>query len=158
MAIKLRQFYKYLQQKSYLYQVITFYLLTFLVIELAQPLLLLVDRVVGHNTTGPDEKYLFVAIILGPILETFVFQYVIFKILSLIKLERNWNLLFLIISASLFGLSHCYSLVYVLYATITGVVLAFIYYFYRLHTKKAFWTTALIHALVNLTIAIFIKP
>ena len=61
--------------------------------------------------------------ILAPLIETIIFQYLIFEILKH-RVKKGYIIL---ISAVLFGLSHFYSWEYVLNTFIIGLVLAFAY-------------------------------
>jgi len=150
------KFYNFLLRKSYFSQIIIFYLLTFLVAIISLPLQLLAVQVAGNESAGPKGHNLLVATLIMPIIETLVFQHWVFKLLEKTGLKKNKYLWIIIISSVLFGISHDYSLRYVVFAVSEGFVLAYTYYFYRKNTAKAFWTTTLIHCLRNGTTALIL--
>ncbi|WP_411683022.1 type II CAAX prenyl endopeptidase Rce1 family protein [Clostridium thailandense] len=87
---------------------------------------------------------------LSPILETAIFQYAIIEFLSSISILREKNILIIIISAILFGLSHSYSYVYVFYGFIMGLLLSYSYLTYKNKSFSAFWVVFLIHCIKNI--------
>jgi len=92
-------------------------------------------------------KFFFVAVILAPLFETFVFTYLPFKLLSKkIKLEYV-----IFIASFLFGIQHFYSVVYIIFGIIAGFILN-IYYSYLLkyNNKYAFLLVVLLHSVANL--------
>ena len=110
----------------------------------------LAEKIEGIKNVGPRNDY-FLAIIVAPILETLIFQYGIFKIYQKIKAVTHKFHWFMWTSAILFGLSHFYSLVYIIFGIAEGFLFGYIYYFYHKNPEKAFWTTALVHCLHNST-------
>lgn len=70
------------------------------------------------------------------------------------KLTKHKYGLYIFTSATLFSLSHYYSLQYIIAVIPVGVLLGYIYVFYSKSLRKAFWTTTLIHAIKN-SVAIF---
>lgn len=114
------------------------------------------------NIIGGDEafvndtiqgKYLtvdFLAIVVvGPILEVFIFQFIIIELIFLIKI-RNIKYVAITLSALLFALTHFYNFIYFISALIMGVGFAFCYTIFRKYgVKFSFWGIALIHILIN---------
>lgn len=144
----------FIEQRPYLLQVVIFFLLIFLTEMVFQPLIYLADYLSPATDKGPSKDKVFIAVIAGPLLETLIFQYGVFKIFEKLKWTSPDKYLWIItISACLFGLSHIYSVAYVVFATGVGFVLAYIYFFYRTDAPRAFWTTAIIHGLHNLAVA-----
>lgn len=99
-------------------------------------------------------ELIFFAIILAPLLETFLFQFLIFKIL----LNKNIGHYFIIIlSAFIFSLVHyprnnnIFEAVNIFFV---GLMLAYAFYIYSIKQASAFWHVVLIHALLN-AISIF---
>jgi hypothetical protein len=94
-------------------------------------------------------------IILAPIFETFLGQYLPYYLLNKVKYLNERSYLILLASALFFGLLHFYSLFYIIYAFMLGLI--FMYgYMIRIKTdKKAFILIAISHSILNL--GIFIK-
>lgn len=93
-------------------------------------------------------------ILLAPLLETFVFQFIPVRIFFfLIKKPNQWHLLLLIfLSGLIFGLTHMDSLHQVIFSALKGFVLVmlFINTYCAKSLSKAFWFTSGLHALYNL--------
>jgi len=97
---------------------------------------------------------LIIAALVGPLIETFLFQFL--GIYLLLRLSRFPLWVVICISALIFGALHTYSAYHVFYAFVGGVIFAVAFvackqkrgYFY------AFWVVALIHSLVNATISL----
>lgn len=93
---------------------------------------------------------LITSIILAPLLETLIFQHLIFKLSRFIVKNNRLSLIsFLTISSLSFGLSHFTSLVYILYTIFSGFIFAISYEIFYLKRLKPFWNVALIHAMFN---------
>ena len=91
-------------------------------------------------------------VIVAPVLETIIFQFIIIEALLKLKLE---TLPCIIISALLFGVSHWYNLAYVGVATVVGFVFA--YYYLALRHQRNYnklTLVILLHALSNLFVFI----
>jgi hypothetical protein len=129
---------------------------------------LIVDRVLNYFGIQEDElgKYVFenkiqefvLVLLVAPIFETFVFQFLIYYILYFIfkntkifvLINKNFFLLiYLILSSTLFAISHSYSKNYIYIMIIPGVVLAFSFYYFKKHNKYPFWYVSLIHFIHN---------
>jgi uncharacterized protein len=94
-------------------------------------------------------------ILLAPIIETFLNQYVPYIILNKIRFTRERRYLIILFSGLLFGLIHCYSLFYIFYAFLLGLI--FMYgYMIRIKTdNKTFFLIAICHSLLNIGIFLF---
>lgn len=90
-------------------------------------------------------------LLVAPLLETLVFQRFIYFLFSKISYLNNKNTLSCIVSGLLFGLSHAYSLYYIIVTTLVGFVFMYTYLIYIKNLKKSFWFVATIHFLVNLS-------
>ena len=106
----------------------------------------------------PSEKesgllsMIILGVIIVPLLETLIFQKLPYFLFTKIRYFRSHICLVIIISALLFGLSHTYSLNYVIYAICIGVI--FMYAYVVRVNKRPFWTVFLIHALFNMIVII----
>lgn len=100
-----------------------------------------------------------VAIILAPIIETLIFQFLIIEIvyafLIFIKLnEKICKCIFAILISSIaFGIAHNIHVLYMITAFFMGFQLAFLYIYYRTRfgRLKAFFACLIVHSLVNLS-------
>lgn len=94
------------------------------------------------------------AILIAPIIETFVF----FKLVLIgldcfkqIKFINKYKLyLFMLISSLLFSMNHCYSFAYLLNGFISGLLYSFIYYKSYIKRNYPFIGTVIVHSLYNL--------
>jgi|AntDeeMinimDraft_5_1070356.scaffolds.fasta_scaffold25744_1 membrane protease YdiL (CAAX protease family) len=88
---------------------------------------------------------IFEVVIFGPLVETFILQYLV-----IIMTKRFLKAYSILLSALLFALFHR-DLYMLLYFFTFGFILASLYYFFRYHTKeRAFLITFLLHAFWNL--------
>jgi membrane protease YdiL (CAAX protease family) len=91
----------------------------------------------------------FITVLFAPLIETALFQY--FIISKLIKKFGYENQLFITtISASLFGLSHYYSMPYIIKAFITGFFYGTLYLVLLKRKKSPFLYVSLTHSIYNL--------
>lgn len=93
-------------------------------------------------------------VLLGPFLETFIFQHVPFSIFRRIFKNHKSKTILILFSGIIFGISHIYSLYYIIKTFILGMLFMYAYII-RYKNKDAFISVFLIHALFNLTIFIF---
>jgi membrane protease YdiL (CAAX protease family) len=86
--------------------------------------------------------------IIGPIIETFIFQGIIYHVLVMFNCfaKNKWGIL--IIGSLLFGMVHFFSLSYIIVMSITGAF--FMYSYIIRYGKHAYWTTVCLHSLINL--------
>jgi len=98
--------------------------------------------------TRPIYIQILVAVIIGPLIETLIFQKWLYKLLSLIKWLKQRKLLIMIIGALVFGAVHIYSLLYIVFAVFMGFLFMFAYV--ARIGKNPFWTVFVLHALTNL--------
>jgi membrane protease YdiL (CAAX protease family) len=96
----------------------------------------------------------FVAGIVAPLLETWIFQHIANK--ALVKAGvRNFYVL-LIVPALLFGLSHYYNLLYIIAMFFGGAIMNYLYLYCKANGYKAFWWVVLLHSLYNLFGILFV--
>lgn len=103
-----------------------------------------------------DDTIIFfiLAVIIGPLFETWFNQYLPYYLLSKVKFLRERSYLILLISALFFGLNHFYSLFYIIYGILMGVVLMYGYMIKIKSDKKTFILIATCHGLLNLGVFI----
>ncbi len=90
----------------------------------------------------------FIAIIIIPVVETLIFQTLIFYICKEKLKIRNF-LLIVFLSAFAFGIYHFYDLTYILYGFTSGVVFALGYGIFRRINFHPILIVSLAHAIVN---------
>lgn len=89
------------------------------------------------------------AIIFAPLLETFLFQQCLIKILRKINILKDSKFKIVIISALIFGLQHSYDLGYVINSTVAGMFLSYAYITYEKKKISPFCVVCIIHSLRN---------
>ena len=89
-----------------------------------------------------------ITVIIAPLIETFIFQYLIIEFLFRFK-KIKLNIIILV-SALAFGLVHDYNFIYVLVMCITGFIFASYYLYLKIKDVKfPFLYTSSLHALSN---------
>ncbi|MDR2475286.1 MAG: CPBP family intramembrane metalloprotease [Bacteroidales bacterium] len=96
----------------------------------------------------PLYEQILLAVIIGPLIETLICQKWMYKLLSAVKWLTKSKISIVVIASIVFGALHCYSLTYIIYNIFIGFLfmVAYISKFY----KKAYWTVAVLHGLINL--------
>jgi hypothetical protein len=92
-----------------------------------------------------------ISVTIGPLFETWIAQSLPYKLLNRIEYFKKRNHLILLISATFFGLNHFYSLFYMFYGFIMGMVIMGAYMIRIKSDNKTFYLIALSHALFNLS-------
>lgn len=95
-----------------------------------------------------DERRMFYAWVVAPLLETLIFQYLIIKGLLYIKLLKKYPAIPILISTIIFSSVHSNPFT-VMFA---GVLLAYNFYYFNKYKSGSFayWSTVLLHAFYNL--------
>ena len=90
------------------------------------------------------------AVLLAPLVETFIFQMLIIEVVRKIIPRPKKNIvLALLLSSTAFALNHPYSLSYIAFTFFVGLVLALAYYLARYRREDAFLLVFCIHSLYN---------
>ncbi len=96
-------------------------------------------------------------VVIAPVIETYIFQVIIYKVLRRSRFFRHNVRYIILVSAFLFGIAHCYHLFYMIGIFLSGIVFMAAYLSKLDDKKKAFWLVVLIHALANaMTISFFL--
>lgn len=103
-----------------------------------------------NTAQDPLISQFLIVVIIGPLIETFIFQYENIKILRRINVLKNNDLTVILISALIFGLMHFYSLSYIIHATLLGILLSYSFVVYESKKVSPFWVVCIIHSLRNL--------
>lgn len=108
------------------------------------------DSAVSYSTMPAIVEAFIKGVIFAPFFETIIFQSFIYWLTNkLIKTEHTRNLIFLIISSIAFGLSHFYSIYYIIYTTVIGIILACFYIISKKRKESAIKNVIIIHASFN---------
>lgn len=108
----------------------------------------------GLKDFSNNEKFVLIVLI-GPLVETAIFQYLPIKILE--KLGIKNNLIKIIASSFLFALLHFYNPIYIVMTFISGLLLNKFYLESRTKSNFYFFLTALLHSMYNLYGCLFVK-
>lgn len=98
------------------------------------------------STMGAQDELL-IAVVLAPILETVIFQYALIESIR----QKIKPLYACFVSATAFALVHCYSVFYFLFAFISGLIFAYLYYLEK-SVLKSFLLVLSTHFLYNLLV------
>jgi len=90
-----------------------------------------------------------VFVIIGPLIETTFFQWLPYKFYNYFKKSMKFDILFWVITALVFGLSHTYSFGYQIAATILGLNFVLFTMYYAEKEKNYFWPIFFIHSINN---------
>ncbi len=109
-----------------------------------------------------DTKTLFVlTTIIGPIIETLIFQFLLIKGLYLLLENRPLNkvdynkknlLMSIYISSFIFGSLHFYSFSYIIIMSILGFIFGILFYFSTTRKWHSFFLIFILHSIYNLTV------
>ena len=101
------------------------------------------------NIEGRSSSEIFtLAVIIAPLIETFIFQYLIIEFL--LRFKKINIITIILVSALAFGLSHNYDFIYVLVICITGFIYASYYLYLKTKgIKFPFLYICSLHALWN---------
>jgi len=101
----------------------------------------------------PDEDksilMFIVAVTFAPLFETWLCQYLPYKLLCKSKFFRERKYLILIASALFFGINHFYSLFYIIFGILMGTILMYGYMVRIKSDKHTFLLIAICHSLMN---------
>ena len=94
------------------------------------------------------KKQILIVVFIGPLFETFIFQFLPIRILSLFNIKFI-SIFSVIISAILFSLNHSYSIAYQMVTLVIGLSFASIYVMGFRKAKIGFISTLSVHILNN---------
>lgn len=86
-------------------------------------------------------------LLISPIVETYLFQYIPNVILQKLKINRNY--LLIIIPSIIFSLFHFYNIIYLFMTLFGGIILNYYYLKTKKISKHYFILTVLLHSLYN---------
>jgi len=129
----------------------TFLMLSILTSSVIELIITEIDISIPFLKGATLGRIFFYSVVIAPLIETLVFQYIILDFLPWTMPEKNiYKWIAIIMSAALFGLSHYYSLEYIIYGTVMGLFLAITYVIAKFKNLSAFFTIWLIHTIINL--------
>ncbi|NMA57468.1 MULTISPECIES: CPBP family intramembrane glutamic endopeptidase [Clostridium] len=153
---RLRKVNSYLSSLSPIKFIIVMTALTYLIIIPFIPLFYLAEKHIGPMGGAAEDinqlsfiGKILIASILAPLLETLVFQYGVIEVLDFINFSKYRQAILIVISSIAFGMSHCYSVIYMVYGFLIGLVLAYSYMLYKKKDFSAFGVVFWIHCLRN---------
>lgn len=147
----------FLSQPLYLVVIYFFLLALLLPNSLGNILELLFSTLEAPNPHIFDSeiKEFFSLLVLAPVLETIIFQMLVYSFLRYILKFRTITIL--ILSAIIFGISHCYDIVYVIVAAVMGFLFMFLYIILNKREFYPLLITILTHSMLNLITFIYYK-
>lgn len=118
-------------------------------VELLANWLNISDKIVNSQNIPNNVwlKYLFVVLV-GPILETFLYQALPFYFLSMFQFFRRHVWIIILVASIGFGLAHNFSSQSIIHGTLVGFIFISTYII-RTKNKDPFLTTYLLHAFFN---------
>ncbi|WP_026895490.1 CPBP family intramembrane glutamic endopeptidase [Clostridiisalibacter paucivorans] len=149
---KIHNYLKTLSPVKFIVLIVVF---TYLIFIPLIPLFYLYEKYIGSmnapvsiTRTSLLAQFITVSIV-APIIETLIFQYGVIEILSSINYFKGKNIIIVIVSALIFGISHSYSVLYIFFGFIIGLLLAYSYILYKKKDFSAFGVVFWIHCIRN---------
>ncbi|MCG9899678.1 MAG: CPBP family glutamic-type intramembrane protease [Hydrotalea sp.] len=102
------------------------------------------------NTEGLFKTFIAGSIV-GPLIETLIFQYLPITLLHKFRINKSakeLNLI-IIISSLIFGITHSYNILTVIDASIAGLIFCTVFVYFQKRNKSGFFYTFLLHGLFN---------
>jgi|LakMenE18May11ns_1017448.scaffolds.fasta_scaffold9717405_3 hypothetical protein len=132
----------------------TFFITSFIVILLNIIISFIFDKITtifdlefkSDSLTFESKKEEFIlVVIIAPILETLLFQYIPYFYL------KKYNAIYtILISSILFGLSHAYSIIYIIYGLTVGMLFISAFFYSIKKYLHPFWLVVFCHFIYNL--------
>jgi hypothetical protein len=105
---------------------------------------------INYPMVNADIVLAILAVTLGPLFETWLGQSLPYRLLNKVKRLRERQYLILIIAALFFGINHFYSLLYIIFGSVMGVVLMYGYMVRVKTDSNTFYLIAITHSLLNM--------
>jgi uncharacterized protein len=124
----------------------------------------LIIRLIVSDLTSPSEIndlkkeglgfFAFIVLIIGPFIETIIFQtFTIFIVQNILKIFNiKYSVIPIVISGLLFGISHWYNLPYIILMSIRGVIYAWFFIIIQKRPENATLIIFIVHSLNNLVV------
>ncbi len=140
---------KLIQNISYLdnYKIVILFYLIDVLISSIFSYLLFKNSTDSYKFSTLGEEF-FIAVIVAPILETYIFQHILINILE--KKTNNLNIIILSCGI-LFGIMHIYNIGYFLKGLISGVIYGILYISIRFKKSNPVLNVSICHSIYNLT-------
>ncbi|MCT4634043.1 MAG: CPBP family intramembrane metalloprotease [Firmicutes bacterium] len=143
----------YFRNVSTLKFIIWMVLLSYIVVIPIIPLLSLLE---SSDMNGPESIKnahpiieFIAAVGIAPLIETLIFQTAIFYFLRKIQFFNDRSCLIILVSALAFGMAHTYSILYILFGFLIGLILAYAYHLSYDRPNSPFKIIVCVHALRN---------
>ncbi len=98
--------------------------------------------------SGNSLSTIFIVCMVAPLLETFMYQWLPLRLLGRMRNISTWQCV--VLSAMIFGAAHWYSLYYIFYAFMTGLVFAYAFIICDATGSNSYIHVSIIHSLRNL--------
>ncbi len=151
-----------IKKKNFISQVFIFLILSYLAVFLLAPFLQSEDPTFGRDLSVLKEDgkernvFILFAVLLSPIIETFIFQWLVYEQLTAFSFFRKRIYLIVLISGGTFGLVHDFSVEYQLVTFVIGCHLCFMYHYFKTYSKWPFLAVFIVHAIRNLISVVFL--
>lgn len=150
--VRIRKIHEYFMQLNVIKFIVYISILTYLVVVPYVVIISFFTDNIGESKVLSSNnliEIIFVSLIFAPIVETFIYQTIIIQGLRLFTWFRSQPFIVASISALLFGVSHSYSIYYIIFAFLIGLLLAYSYLVYLYRKESSFWVTVAIHFIRN---------
>lgn len=154
-----RLVHEYFMQLSAIKFIVYISILTYLVVIPYIAIISIFTDDIGSpevQNSGNIFEVLFLSLVFAPIVETFLYQTIVIQGLRIFTWFRSRPIIIAIISAALFGASHSYSIYYMFFAFLIGLLLAYSYLMYLYRKQSSFWVTTAIHFIRNIAMTLMI--
>ena len=141
-----------LDRCNYVLKILLLFIFSHVPLIIYIPVAALVE--VAHLDAQNPEKPrgdIWLSLIVAPIVETLIFQFLVMNVLMRLIPDKFPCKLYVVfcVSAGLFGIVHFYSISYIVFAFLVGLVLSYTYYYFSANKNIAFWSVVLVHAMRN---------
>ncbi|SHF16988.1 hypothetical protein SAMN02745195_02000 [Thermoanaerobacter uzonensis DSM 18761] len=150
-------FYNYINNVSDFGYILTMVVFSFLI----DNVIAIYTNISNINFNGPkfDMSPILMLILVGiisPVFETYLYQVVLIYLLKKINYLNNHKILLIIVASIIFGISHCYSYIYIFSTFLAGLILNYSYVFYKNKTLTPFKIVLSIHSIHNIINALLL--
>lgn len=121
---------------------------------------ILIEFILNKSNINPIKGYvpksfvdeIFIVLLVGPIVETFIFQFLVYYLLRIFydSLKRLFPVVYILTSTLFFAIIHSYSKVYILYMLLPGALLAILFYVRKKKDQYPFESVLIVHLSYNI--------
>ncbi len=148
----------WIRDRKFAGQVMFFFILSYLSSLLLFPIIHYANSNGGRDLSvlwGKDQQlFILFALIVSPIIETFIFQWLIYEQLNTFSFFKKRIYLIVLISGLTFGLIHDFSIEYRIFTFVIGCYFCFVFHYFKTYSKYPFLAVFIIHAARNLLVVL----